>query len=57
MNGDESSLVSEVKEKQDQYLIFLELKANVQKQRILSFEQGGCLRYQGREFLPKVDGL
>ena len=29
MNGAESSLVSEVKEKQDQDPIFLELKANV----------------------------
>ena len=41
MNGDESSLVSEVKEKQDQDLMLLELKSNVQKQRVLSFEQEG----------------
>ena len=39
-NGTESSLVSEVKEKQDQDPIFLELKANVHKQRVLDFEQG-----------------
>ena len=46
----ESSLMSEVKEKQDQDPILLELKANVQKQRVLAFEQGGdgVLRYQGR---------
>ena len=53
----ESSLVSEVKEKQDQDLILLELKANFQKQRLLSFEQGGDLRYQGRLCVPMVDGL
>ena len=35
-NGTESSLVSEVKEKQDQDPIFLELKANVHKE-IISF--------------------
>ena len=45
MNSDnqwvESSLVSKVKEQQDQYPILLELEANVHKQRILDFEQGG----------------
>ena len=56
-NGSESSLVSEVKENQDQYLILLELKANVQKQKVLSFEQEGYLRYQGRLCVPMVDGL
>ncbi|WMV28967.1 hypothetical protein MTR67_022352 [Solanum verrucosum] len=47
-SGAESSLVSEVKEKQDQDPILLELKANVQKQKVLAFEQGGngVLRYQ-----------
>nr|AAT39297.2 Gag-pol protein, putative [Solanum demissum] len=58
-NRAESSLVSEVKEKQDQDPIFLEFKANVQKQRVLAFEQGGdgVLRYQGRLCVPMVDGL
>ena len=50
MNGAESSLVSEVKEKKDQDPILLELKANVHKQKVLAFVQGGdgVLRYQGR---------
>ncbi|KAH0679031.1 hypothetical protein KY284_020116 [Solanum tuberosum] len=58
-NGVESSLVSEVKEKQDQDPILLELKANVQKQKVLAFEQvgDGALRYQGRLCVPMVDGL
>ena len=39
--------------------IFLELKANVQKQRVLAFEQGGdgVLRYQVTFCAPRVDGL
>ncbi len=41
MNGAESSLVSEVKETQDQDPILLELKANVHKQKVMSFEKGG----------------
>ena len=41
MNGVESSLVSEVKEKQGQYPILLELKANVHKKKVLALEQGG----------------
>ncbi|KAH0711565.1 hypothetical protein KY289_007524 [Solanum tuberosum] len=55
----ESSLMSEVKEKQDQDPILLELKANVQKQRVLAFEQGGdgALRYQGRLCVPMVGRL
>ena len=59
MNGAESSLVSEVKEKQDQDPILLDLKANVQKQRVLAFEQGGdsVLRYQGRLCVSRVDEL
>ena len=50
MNGAESSLVSEVKEKQNQDPILLELKANVHKQKIVAFEQGrdDVLSYQGR---------
>ena len=59
MNGAESSLVSEVKEKQDQDPILLELKANVHKQKVMAFEQGGdgVLRYQGRLCVPRVDEL
>ncbi|XP_015165553.1 uncharacterized protein [Solanum tuberosum] len=41
MNGDESTLVFEVKEKQDQDPTLLELKANVHKQKVITFEQGG----------------
>ncbi|KAH0642176.1 hypothetical protein KY285_034832 [Solanum tuberosum] len=53
MNGVESLLVSEVKDKQDQYPILLELKTNVHKQKVLAFEQGGdgVLMYQ--EFVVK----
>ncbi|KAH0759938.1 hypothetical protein KY290_023431 [Solanum tuberosum] len=59
MNGAKSSLVSEVKEKQDQDPFFLELKANVHKQKVMSFEQGGdgVLRYQGRLCVRRVDEL
>ena len=47
MNGVESSLVSELKEKQDQDPVLLELKVNVHKQKVMTFEQGGygVLRY------------
>ena len=37
-NGAKSSLVLEVKEKQDQDTIFIYLKANVHNKRVLSFE-------------------
>ena len=37
-NGDESSLLLEVKEKQDQDPILFYLKENVHKQKVLSFE-------------------
>ncbi|KAH0720138.1 hypothetical protein KY284_005168 [Solanum tuberosum] len=59
INEAESSLVSEVKEKQDQDLILLESKANVHKQKVLAFEQGGdrVLRYQDRLCVPRVDEL
>ena len=40
MNGAESSFVPEVKAKKDQDLIFLELKANVHKKKVMDFEQG-----------------
>ena len=51
--------MSEVKEKQDQDPILLDLKASVHSQRVLSFEQGGdgVLKYQGKLCVPKVDGL
>ncbi|XP_025888838.1 uncharacterized protein [Solanum lycopersicum] len=59
MNGAESSLVSEVKEKQDQDPILLELKANVYKKKVMAFEQvvGGVLRYQRILCVPRVDEL
>ena len=59
INGTESSLVSEVKEKQEQDPIFLELKANVHKKKVMAFEQGGdvVLGYQGRLCVPRVDEL
>ena len=40
-NGDESSLVSEVNEKQYQDPNLLDMKANVHNKRVLAFEQGG----------------
>jgi len=46
MNGAESSFVSEVKMKQDQDPILLELKANIHKQKVMSFEQGGDDQYR-----------
>ena len=59
MNGAESSLVSEVKEKHDQDPIFLELKEKIHKQRVLAFEERGhsVLKYQGRLCVPMVDRL
>ena len=56
-NKVESSLVSKVKEKQDQGLILLDLKKNVHNQRVLVIEQGGdgMLKYQGRLCVPTVD--
>ncbi|WMV37288.1 hypothetical protein MTR67_030673 [Solanum verrucosum] len=53
MNGHESSLVSEMREKHDNDLILLELKANVHKQKVMVFAQGGdgVLGYQ--EFVAK----
>ncbi|KAH0636443.1 hypothetical protein KY289_036358 [Solanum tuberosum] len=51
MNGAESSLVSEVKEKQDQDPLLLELKASVHRQ--MAFEQGrdDVLSYQASRWL------
>ena len=58
-NGAESSLVSEVKEKQDQDPIRLNLKGSALKQRVLTFEQGEdwVFKYQGILCVPRVDGL
>ena len=58
-NGAESSLVSEVKQKQDQDPILHDIKESVHNQRALAFEQwgDGVLKYQGRLRIPKVDGL
>ena len=59
MDGAESSLLSYLKEKQDQEHIFLELKANVHKQKVIDFEQGGdgVLRYQGTFCVQRVDEI
>ena len=48
-----------MKERQDHDPIFLELDANVQKKRVLAFEQEGdvVLRYQGILCVSMVDGL
>ena len=56
-NGAESSLVVEVKEKQERDPIFLELKGAVNNQRVEVFSQGGdgVLRYQGRLCVLEVD--
>ena len=58
-NGDESSLVSEVNEKQYQDPNLLDMKANVHNKRVLAFEQGGygVLKYQRRLYVPRMDGL
>ena len=55
-NGAESSLVVEVKEKQDSDSILLELKGAVNNQRVEVFSQGGdgVLLYQGRLCVPDV---
>jgi len=48
-----------VKEKQDQNPMFLKLKENVHKQKVVAFEEGGdgVLRYQGRLCVLKMDEL
>ena len=58
-NRAESLVVSEVKDNQDQDPILLYVKENIQKQRILAYEQGGdgVLKYQGRISLPREDEL
>ena len=58
-NGEESSLVVEVKENQQSDPILLELKGAVNNQRVEVFSQGGdgVLRYQGRLCVPDVGEL
>ena len=58
-NGTESSLVSKVKEKQDQDPILLDLKSNVHKHTVLAFEKGrdGVKKNQGRLCVPRVDAI
>ncbi|KAH0657926.1 hypothetical protein KY289_026674 [Solanum tuberosum] len=58
-NGEESSLVVEVKEKKESDPILLELKGAVHNQRVEVFSQGGdgLLRYQGRLCVPNVGEL
>ena len=58
-NGEESSLVVEVKEKQDSDQILLELKGAVHNQRVEIFSKGGdgVFRYHGRLCVIDVGGL
>ena len=58
-NGDESSLVSELKEMKYQDPILFDLKANAHNQRVLAFKQEGndVVKYQGRLCVLRVDGL
>ena len=58
-NGEESSLVVEVMEKQESDPISLELKGAVNNQRVEVFSQGGdgVLLYQGRLCVPDVGEL
>ena len=55
----ESSLVSEVKEKQDRDPSLVRLKKSVKDQKVEVFSQGGdgVLRLQGRLCVPNVDDL
>ena len=58
-NGSASSLVSEVKEKQDQDSVLFQLKEAVHKQKVMVFSKGGygVLRYQGRLCVPDFNGV
>ncbi|WMV40836.1 hypothetical protein MTR67_034221 [Solanum verrucosum] len=58
-NGEKSSLVVVVKEKQDNDPILLELKGAVHQQRVEVFSQegDGVLRYQGRLYVLDVGVL
>ena len=59
MNEVESSLVFEVKRKQDQNPVLLELKANVHKHKVMDFEQkgDGILMYKCMLYVLGVDEL
>ena len=58
-DGSQSSLISDVRSKQDLDPSLLELKRLTEKGRIQVFSQGGdgALRYQGRLCVPDVDEL
>ncbi|MDE0547704.1 hypothetical protein, partial [Microbacterium sp. C7(2022)] len=58
-NGSTSSLIDEVKDKQDQDPILLQLKVDVPKQKVMIFAKGGdgVLRYQSRLCVPDIDGI
>ena len=58
-NGVKSSLVVEVKEKQDSDPILLEIKGPVHNQRVEVLSQGGdgVVRYQGRLCVPDMGEL
>ena len=58
-NGEESSLVVEVKEKKDSHPILLELKGAVHNQRVEVFSQGGygVFLYQGKLCVPDLGEL
>ncbi|XP_070042683.1 uncharacterized protein [Nicotiana tomentosiformis] len=59
-NMEESSLVTEVKEKQYSDPMLVHLKEGIHKHKTTTFSLGmddGTLRYQGRLSVPNVDGL
>ncbi|XP_070046801.1 uncharacterized protein [Nicotiana tomentosiformis] len=59
-NRAESSLVVEVKEKQYDDPLLVQLKEGIHKHKTMAFSLGmndGMLRYQGRLCVPNVDGL
>ncbi|XP_070034653.1 uncharacterized protein [Nicotiana tomentosiformis] len=59
-NRAESSLVVEVKEKQYNDPLSVQLKERIHKHKTMAFALGmddGTLRYQGRLCVPNVDGL
>lgn len=58
-NGFASSLVVEMKEKQEKDLVLLQLEEDVHKRKVLAFAKGGdrVLRYKGRLCVPNVDDI
>ena len=58
-NGSESSLMEDVKVKQDMDPCLVDLKKLVETKVIESFSKGGdcVLTYQGRLCVPNIDGL